>query len=50
MDDYCNQGKDDYSDIQDCALGVRYVRLRACERSGAVWRLAQNSQPKQTLR
>ncbi len=24
MDDYCNQGKDDYSDIQDCALGVRY--------------------------
>ncbi len=25
MDDYCNQGKDDYSDIQDRALGVRYV-------------------------
>ncbi len=26
MDDYCNQGKDDYSDIQDRALGARYVR------------------------
>ncbi len=25
MDDYCNQGKDDYSDIHDRALGVRYV-------------------------
>ncbi len=23
MDDYCNQGKADYSDIQDCALGMR---------------------------
>ncbi len=26
MDNYCNQGKDDYSDIQDRALGARYVR------------------------
>ncbi len=26
MEDYCNQGKDDYSDIQDRALGARYVR------------------------
>ncbi len=26
MDDDCNQGKDDYSDIQDCALGARRVR------------------------
>ncbi len=25
MDDYCNQGKDDYRDIQDRALGVRFV-------------------------
>ncbi len=29
MDDYCNQGKDDYSDIQDRALGARYVRYDA---------------------
>ncbi len=29
MDDYCNQGKDDYSDIQDRALGTRYVRYDA---------------------
>ncbi len=28
MDDYCNQGKDDYSDIQTRALGVRYVRYK----------------------
>ncbi len=26
MDDDCNQGKDDYSDIQYCALGARCVR------------------------
>ncbi len=26
MDEYCNQGKEDYSDIQDRALGARYVR------------------------
>ncbi len=26
MDDDCNQGKDDYSDIQDPALGSRCVR------------------------
>ncbi len=25
MDDYCNQGKDDYSDIQYRALGARFV-------------------------
>ncbi len=24
MDDYFNQGRDDYSDIQDRALGARY--------------------------
>ncbi len=29
MDDYRNQGKDDYSDIQDRALGARYVRYDA---------------------
>ncbi len=29
MDDYCNQGKDDYSDIQDRALGARYVHYDA---------------------
>ncbi len=29
MDDYRNQGKDDYSDIQDHALGARYVRYDA---------------------
>ncbi len=29
MDDYCNQGKDDYSDIKDRALGARYVRYDA---------------------
>ncbi len=28
MDDYCNQGKDDYSDIQVCALGACYVRCK----------------------
>ncbi len=28
MDDYCNQGKDDYSDIQDRALGVHCVRYK----------------------
>ncbi len=26
MDDDCSQGKDDYSEIQDCALGARRVR------------------------
>ncbi len=29
MDDYCNQGRDDYSDIQDRALDARYVRYDA---------------------
>ncbi len=29
MDDYCNQGKDDYSDIQDRALDASYVRYDA---------------------
>ncbi len=35
MEDYRNQSKAD-SDIQDCTLGVRYVRLRVCwaKRSG----------------
>ncbi len=28
MGDYCNQGKDDYSDMQDRALGARYVRYK----------------------
>ncbi len=30
MDDYCNQGKADYSDMQDCALGMHYVRYKWC--------------------
>ncbi len=30
MDYHCNQGKADYSDIQDRALGVRYVRYKWC--------------------
>ncbi len=30
MDDDCNQGKDDYSDIQDRALGTRCVRYYWC--------------------
>ncbi len=30
MDDYYNQGKADYSDIQDRALGMRYVHYKLC--------------------
>ncbi len=30
MDDYCNQGEDDNSGIQNRALGVRYVRYNWC--------------------
>ncbi len=30
MDGYCNQGKDDYNDIHDSALGVHYVRYKWC--------------------
>ncbi len=30
MDDYWNPGRDDYSDIQDRALGARYVRYKWC--------------------
>ncbi len=38
MDDYCNQGKDDYSDIQDRALGAGYVRYDAqTNRVCALW-------------
>ncbi len=33
MDDGCNQGKDDYSDIQDCALGARCVRYLTRKRT-----------------
>ncbi len=43
MDYYCNQGKDDYSDIKDCALGARCAVIidvqtnRVCALSVAYW-------------
>ncbi len=46
MDDYCNQEKDDYSDIQDRALGARYVRYdvqtkRVCALGSLIFLLEQ---------
>ncbi len=36
MDDDCNQGKDDYSDIQYRALGTRFVRYLMRKRTVCV--------------
>ncbi len=39
MDDYCNLGKDDYSDIQDRALGARCVGYVRKDPAGTIqWR------------